>query len=120
MTSFAGLSQNGNDTICFPRTQAKNVLIAAEQSKILKQQVTILNERIINYQTIIATLNSRDSVTVATYVSQIKSFEEEKKVYQDQIAGYEKIVRKLKRQKFITGLVGSLATGAAIFIAVTK
>jgi putative NADH-flavin reductase len=95
-------------------------LIAAEQKKVLEQQVTILNDRITNYQSIVSSLNAKDSVTVATFNMQIKLLTDEKALYQDQIKGYEKLLKKERRKRFLTTAGGVLTTGIVAYLYLTK
>jgi hypothetical protein len=95
-------------------------MIAAEQKKVLEQQVSILNDRIANYQVIISNLNEKDSITVAAYEKEIVLFKDEKAIYQDQIKGYEKLIRKQKRKTFFTAAGGILATAAMGYLYLTK
>jgi len=109
-----------SDTLCFPVPVIQKLLIAGEQKKVLEQQVVILNERIANYQTIIASLNSIDSLTVATYTAQIKVYKDEKAIYEDQLKGYERLLKKEKRKRFFTGVGGAIITGIVGYLYLKK
>jgi len=119
MMSFAGLSQT-TDTICFPVEVVKKVLIAAEQKKVLESQVLILNERIANYQSIIGNLNSKDSLTVATYESQLKIYKDEKAIYEDQIKGYERLLKRERFKRKLTTFGGILTTAVMSYLFIIK
>ena len=108
------------DTLCFPISVIRKVLIAAEQKKLLEQQVTILNDRIANYQIIISNLNEKDSITVAAYEKEIALFKDEKAIYQDQIKSYDKLLKRQKRKTFFTAAGGILATGLSLYLYLQK
>lgn len=117
--NFAGLSQV-TDTICFPIEVAKKVLVAAEQKKVLEQQIIVLNDRIANLQIIISNLNEKDSITVAAYEKEIQLYKDEKKIYEDQLKGYEKLLRKQRRKQFFTAAGGVVATGVMAYLYLVK
>lgn len=73
MKSFAGQCQI-TDTLCFPVNVIKKILIAAEQKKVMDQQVVILNDRIAGYQSQIIIIHEKDSATVELYERQITDF----------------------------------------------
>ena len=117
--TFAGQSQT-IDTMCFPVSVIKKVLAAAEQKKVLEAQVSILEGRIANFQELVITLAAKDSLTVGSYEAQIKLYKEEKAIYQDQIKGYERLLKRQKRKTFLTGAAGLLTTGAALYLFMQK
>jgi hypothetical protein len=98
----------------------KKVLAAAEQKKVLEAQLSILEGRITNFQEMIQTFAVKDSLTVATYDTQLKAYKEEKAIYQDQLKGYERLLRRQKRKTFLTGAAGLLTTGAALYLFMQK
>ena len=117
--SFAGSSQS-TDTTCTPTEKLRQVITDAKMKPVLEERIAILNDRIANYQIIIGNLNEKDSVTVAGYENQIRLMREEKAIYEDQIKGYERLLRKQKRKTFFTAAGGFLATGAALYLFLTK
>ena len=96
------------------------MLAAGEQKKVLEQQVTILNDRIANYQIIISNLNEKDSITVAAYEKEIALFKDEKAIYQDQIKGYDKLLKRQKRKTFFTAAAGIVTTGIGLYLYLQK
>lgn len=119
MKNCAGQSRH-TDTLCFPVETVKKVLIAAEQKKVLDGQVILLNQRIEGLTEIIRNLNEKDSASVALYNSQMAVMKDQKQLYQDQLNGYEKLLRKEKRKRFFTAAAGTLATGAALYLYISK
>ncbi len=109
-----------NDTMCFPVAVIQKVLIAAEQKKVLDQQVTILNERITVLGDIIKNLNDKDVETVATYTKQLKLATEQKDLLLAELKLYEKKLRKERRKRWWTAAGGVVSSGALIYLYVTK
>ena len=117
--SCAGQSKT-TDTLCFPVEVIRKVLIAAEQKKILEQQVTILNDRIAGFQQEIKLLTDKDAETVASYDRQIAEMLEQRKVFEQQLKDFEKIVRKERRKRFWTAAGGVVTTGIAAYLYIIK
>lgn len=119
-SSFAGLSQTSKDTLCFDLPTVRKLLTSAEQGKILKEQVTILNERIANQEIIIDNLKEKDAVTVAAYQKEIEQMKEQRATFEDQIKSYERLLKREKRKRVFTGIAGILTTAATFYIATKK
>lgn len=118
--SFAGLSQNTNDTLCFPTEVIRKVLVAAEQKKVLEERVIILGQRIEGLEKSLQYVEAKDSVTVATYERQIKEMKEQQQILLDTVASLNKEIRREKRRRFFTGLAGTVTTAGALFLLLTK
>src|ERR1043165_6863395 len=99
--NFTAKSQPSNsDTICISVGEAKKLLSAAKQRDILLEQVSLINTRIAEKDTIISLLRSKDqnnSSIISTQEQQKKVLEDEKKLLLDTIAQKNK---ELKREKF--------------------
>lgn len=108
------------DTLCFPAEVLKKVLVAAEQKKGLEVQVVFLNERITGLQQVIKNLNEKDSASILLYNNQLQVMKDQKALYQDQLNGYEKIIRREKRKRFWTGFAGAATTITATYLFITK
>ena len=108
------------DTLCFPVETIKKVLIAAVQKKVLDGQVALLTQRIDGLNEIIKNLNEKDSASVKLYADQLQVMKQQKDLFQSQLDGYEKLLRKERRKRFWTGAAGVLATGAATYLFITK
>lgn len=111
------------DTLCFPVQVVKKVLIAAEQKKILDSQVIVLNQRIAEKDSIVSLLKSKDDTNkqvIQTYEDEIKVMKDQRVIFEGQIKQNEKVIRKLKRKVFWTSVFGITATGATVFLLLTK
>lgn len=102
-------SLNPNDTICPTVRVYQNLLIGAQQSVELKKQIKDMEERIANLQQVIADFQWMDSMTVATYESQITELNTQKAIL-------EKLLRKERRKTRFVGIVGILVSAAAFYI----
>lgn len=114
--------QNGGpgDSIKLSVPAVRNMLIAAEQSKVLKEQVAILNDRIFNYENIVINLKQKDSMTVVSYQSQIANMKEQRALFEDQIKSFERLLKLEKRKRTLTTLAGTFTTGLAMYLFITK
>lgn len=119
MKSFAGQCQT-TDTLCFPVNVIKKVLIAAEQKKVMDQQVVILNDRIAGYQSQIIIIHEKDSATVELYERQIKTAKEQRTIFEHEIIILNKQLRKGRRKQFFTALGGVAGIMAIGYLYVTK
>ena len=111
------------DTLCFPVSVIQKVLIAAEQKKVLEEQVSILNQRIGEKETIILSLNSKDSVNkkiVTSFEDEIKVMKDQRGIYDGMIKAYEKQIKKLKRSLFWTRVGGIAVIAAGTYLYITK
>lgn len=120
MMNCAGQSKTTDDTLCFPRKVLEKVLIAAQQKKVLDSQIVLLNQRIEGLESVINELNGKDQLTVQSYEAQLKQYQAEKALYEDQLKGYERLIRKEKRKRIVSNIFGGLAAAAAVFLFVTK
>lgn len=127
--SFAGNCQ-ATDTICVPVAQLKKVLIDAKQKPILLERidlltadVKLLNSRIAVKDSII-NLMERDELAsqeiIATLREEKKLMQEQRKVFEDQLNAYEKLLRKERRKRKWTAAAGLMVTGVAAYLYITK
>lgn len=119
LTSFAGNSQASKDS-CFTTEEMRGIATKLLQKKVLEERVVILSARVDTLQAIIRQLETKDAATVEGYESELKTVQEELKIYMDQVETFEKIVRREKRRRFFTAVGGTLATGAAMYLYITK
>ncbi len=112
--------QSPKDTICLPTDNVRALVINAEQAKVLRQQVVILNDRISNLVVQQQALKAKDSVTVSLYDQQVKAMTDQRALYTDQLKGYEKLLKRQRTKTTITGLLGILATVGAFMIGAGK
>lgn len=113
-------SQTKEDTLCFSLPQVRSLLTAAKQKEVLQERVAIFSARIDTLQAIINTLNEKDAATTEGYKAEIKALNEEIKIYADQVRAFEKLLRREKRKRFFTAVGGTVATGAALYLYITK
>lgn len=109
-----------NDTICVKIVTYQKLVIAAEQKKLLEQQVSILNERIVGYEAMIKFLNEKDTATVGSYERQIAVMHDQRKIFEAALKDNEKVIRKLKRKIFWTSAAGVVGMGTMAFLLLTK
>lgn len=119
---FATQSQT-IDTICFPYKVIQKVLIAAEQKKVLEQQVVVLNLRIAEKDSIIALLRFKEETgeqIIKTYEDEVSVMKDQRKIFENEIKQNEKIIRKLKRKVFWTSAAGLAGVGAMAYLLLIK
>jgi predicted nucleic acid-binding protein len=104
------------DTICFPISVAQKVLIDAKQGKVLKEQVSILNERIAILEELTKELKKKDSLTVISYEKQIKEMKDQRKILETGLDTLNKALRKQRRKTKWTAIAGIVSTAGAIFL----
>lgn len=112
--------QQSTDTLCFPTETVRTLLIDAQQGKLLKRQVAILDDRIGILQEIVKNLEAKDSATVENYETQLTAMREQRALFEDQINRYEKLLRREKRKRFWTGAGGVVSTGIMAFLIFKK
>ncbi len=108
------------DTLCFQVQVIQKVFIAAEQKKVLEQQVYVLNERITGLQKMIVNLNEKDSATVEGYQLEIRTMREQQDIFVDQINSFEKLLKKERRKRWWTAAGGFVSVGALTYLYLTK
>ena len=127
--SFAGNCQV-TDTICVPMAQLKKVLTDAKQKPVLLEKIDLLttdikllNERIVVKDSII-NLMERDELASQEIISALREEKklmlEQRKVFEDQLNAYEKLLRKERRKRRWTAVGGIMLTGAATYLYLTK
>lgn len=103
----------GTDTL-------KGLIIAAKEGKEYKKQVGLLTERIALKDEIISQMNQRDSLVRAGYENQMAILKQELDLRKDQINGYERLLKKERRKRRAVAAGGIAATGAALYLYITK
>ena len=127
--SYAGSSQT-TDTICLPVADAKKVLADAKQKPLLLERIglltddiRLLNQRIAGKDSLIAAYVAKDGnnkAIIKALEDQKATMQEQRKLFEDQLAGYEKLVRREKRKRFWTAVGGTITTAAAMYLFITK
>ncbi len=116
ITTVNSYGQQQKDTLCLPTENVRALVIAAEQGKVLKQQVVVLGERITLLQSMVANLEAKDSATVAAYEAQIKNMTDTRAIFEDQIKTYEKLLRREKRKRFFATAGGIITSGIILYL----
>lgn len=101
----------------------QKVLIAAEQKKVLEQQVVVLNLRIAEKDSIIALLRFKEETgeqIIKTYEDEVSVMKDQRKIFENEIKQNEKIIRKLKRKVFWTSAAGLAGVGAMAYLLLIK
>lgn len=128
MMTASGLhSQNDSGKLWINRQDALRKLAQADSLSSYKlivankqKDIDLLQQRIAVLQDVIKNLNDKDAESVAKYNAQLKVMQDERLLFMDQLNGYEKLLRKEKRKRFWTGLLGVATTLTASFLFITK
>lgn len=104
-----------NDSIKISAKAARNMLIKAQQSSILEDEVKNLNERILEKERQLAITSTRDSLLMISLNNDIANLKEQKKAFSDALDKITKELRRQKRKTRLTAIAGIIATGAGIF-----
>jgi hypothetical protein len=111
------------DTLCFPVPVIKKVLVAAEQKRVLEEQLLVINKRIAEKDSIISLMKFKDetnSQLIKTYEDEIKVMRDQRAIFEAAIKNHEKAIRKLKRKVFWTSAAGVAGMGVLAFLLLTK
>lgn len=108
------------DSTTVSNAALRRILTAAEQKKVLDEQVILLNQRIAGYEEMVKQYKDKDTATVGSYEREIGLMKDQRKVLEDQIKANEKVIRKLKRKVFWTASFGVAGMGALTFLYLTK
>ena len=103
-----------------PDTTLRKLVIAAEQSKVLKNEVKILEGQIDILNKLVVQYDSRDSVQKTFYQGQITNLQNQVNLYKDQIKGYEKLLKKERRRRRLATFGGILTTGVMAYLFIMK
>lgn len=80
----------------------------------------VFQMKIVSLDVAIELLKQKDKETVEGYDKQLKDLLEAKAIYEDQLKGYERLLKRERfKRKLITG-AGILATGGAILLSLRK
>lgn len=113
---YAGSSQS-IDTLCFPIKEAREVLTAAKQKKVLDSLVIVLNNDIKSYEVVVRELQGKDSVNkeiVNTYKAMIETMKEQRLILENQITDLNKEIKRWKRKNRWTAIAGVVTTVGGI------
>lgn len=113
-------SQTSSDTLCFPVPTIRKVLIAASQKRVADSLLLIAEKQIAQLQNTISLLGEKDAEQKAMFDNQLDLLRQEITLYKDQIAGYERLVRKERRKRRLATAGGILTTGLMAYLFITK
>lgn len=98
-------------------------MVAAEQKKVLEQQIAlfksdidILNSRIQSKEKEIQFIEARDSSTLKSYEKEIEIMVDQRSIFEGEIKALQKQIRKEKRKRVVTGILGIGSTALAFYI----
>ena len=114
-----GQSRN-TDSTTVSNVALRRILTAAEQKKVLDEQVLLLNQRIAGYESMVQQYKDKDTATVGSYEREIALMKDERKIFESAIKDKEKQIRKYKRKLFFRTAGGVLVTGGLVYLYLTK
>lgn len=118
MNSEAQWSRTDSTTVS--NAALRRILIAAEQKKVLDEQVILLNQRITGYEAMVRQYKDKDTATVGGYEREIALMKDQRKIFETAISDKEKEIRKYKRKLFFRTAGGLLITGGLFYLYITK
>lgn len=107
------------DTQCYTVDVIQTMLIAGQQRDILLGDIKNLNQRISEKEAIIKQLEKNDSVSLAiidTYKREIAVMKDQRGIYEGELKVIQKQLKKEKRKRIFTGIVGIATTAIAFYI----
>lgn len=109
---------------------AKKVLADAKQKPVLLERIALLtddirllNQRIAVKDSLITVYVARDGnnqAIIKALEDQKGIMQEQRKLFEDQVKGYEKLLRREKRKRFWTAAGGTITTAAALYLFISK
>lgn len=111
---------NHSDSTTVSNAALRRILIAAEQKKVLDEQVILLNQRISGLQDVIKVMTDKDTATVGSYERQIALMKDQRKVFEDEVARLNKEIKRYKRKLFFRTAGGLILTGTMAYLLLTK
>lgn len=105
------------DSVKISKPALQRILAAAQQRDVLNSQVVILNQRIDGMQLTINDLQDRDTATVGSYERQMIVMREQRTLLEAQVKTFERMLRRERIKRKITGAAGILTTGIALYFA---
>lgn len=95
----------------------------ALQRPILEEKISILNTRIATKDSVITLLQSaanKDEGAIMELQSQKKDLQDEVNLLKTAVVDLNKVIRREKRKRFITGALGAAATAGALILHFSK
>lgn len=106
-----------SDSVKISKPALQRILTAAKQTRELEAQIVTLTNRIDLLQGNITEYQKRDTATVNTYERQIAADKQSRALLEAQVNTFEKMIRKQRFKTKVTGFMGILTTGIAIYFA---
>lgn len=88
----------------------------AELYKSTKELLTLTEAQAAELTYQVQSLNEKDDATRSNYESQLANLNSQITLYKDQIAGYERLLKRQRRKTFFTGAAGFITTGIAVYL----
>lgn len=108
------------DSTTVSNAALRRILIAAEQKKVLDEQVILLNQRIAGFEAIVQQYKEKDTATVGSYEREIAIMKEQRVVFETAIKDKEKEIRRYKRKLFWRTAGGVTLAAAGAYLYLTK
>lgn len=108
------------DSTTVSNAALRRILTAAEQKKVLDEQVILLNQRINGFELMVKELKDKDTATVGTYEREIALMKDQRKVFESAITAKEKEIRRMKRKLFFRTAGWLMLTGTIAYLYFTK
>lgn len=106
-----------SDSVKISKPALQRILTAAKQTRELEAQIVTLTSRIDLLQGNINEYKQRDTATVNTYERQILADKQTRTLLEAQVSTFDKMLRKERTKRKITGFMGILTTGIALYFA---
>lgn len=113
-------AQTTTDTICIEVPKFKKIYAAALQKKVADSLLAISEKQVAQLQNTITLLGDKDAEQKAMFDNQLDLLHQEINLYKDQIAGYERLVKKERRKRRLATAGGILTTGIMAYLFITK
>jgi hypothetical protein len=111
--------KNGlKDSTVVSNKALRNLVIAAQQSDLLRQELRISDSIIFEKGRELALTAARDSFKIVALTYEIEQHKQVRTAQQGAIDQLYKTIRKQKRRTFFVGAIGILTTAAAFYIGV--
>jgi len=108
------------DSTTVSNVALRRILTAAEQKKVLDEQVLLLNQRIAGYEEMVKQYKDKDTATVGSYERQLVLMKDERTILETAIKGKEKEIRRYKRKLFVRTAGGVMITAGLAYLYFTK
>ena len=108
------------DSTTVSNVALRRILTAAEQKKVLDEQVALLNQRIAGYESMVQQYKDKDTATVGSYEREIALMKDQRKIFETAISAKEKEIRRYKRKLFFRTAGGLMITGGLAYLYFTK